>query len=181
MDKILKALALVATCLLATSFAMRGAVAAEPVTLHWLEWWDGEWGADTIDALTKKFEDKTGIKVERTAVPWDSMYDLLVADAQGEGKFDVMGMEGCCFLSGIDKLGGIEPLGSYIDADKDFAAGLTNPTPIKWDGQPMMLNWYIMPYSYVYNIDLFDKAKLPPPKTWDDVLVSAKQLKATGV
>lgn len=181
LGRVMQGLCLSAALSFVGTMTIGAAQAAEPVTLHWLEWWDAEWGVDVLDGLTKQFEDKTGIKVERTAVPWDSMYDLLVADAQGEGKFDVMGMEGCCFLSGIDKLGGIEPLGSYIDADKDFAAGLTNLTPIKWDGQPMMLNWYIMPYSYVYNIDLFDKAKLAPPKNWNDVLDTAKKLKADGV
>jgi multiple sugar transport system substrate-binding protein len=181
MRKTLKALALSAACLLAASFAMHSAVAAEQVTLHWLEWWDGEWGADTMDGLTKKFEEKTGIKVERTGVPWDSMYDLLVADAQGEGKFDVVGMEGCCFLSGIDKLGGIEPLGPYLEADKDFASKLTDLTPVKWRGEPLMLNWYIMPYSYVYNMDMYEKAKLAPPKNWNEVLEDAKKLQDAGV
>jgi len=180
--RFLKDLLLSAACALAATLPLHGAaMAADQVTLHWLEWWDGEWGADTIDGLTKKFEEKTGIKVERTAVPWDSMYDLLVADAQGEGKFDVMGMEGCCFLTGIDKLGGLEPLGPYLAADKDFAAGLTDLTPVKWRGEPLMLNWYIMPYSYVYNMDLFQKAGLQPPKNWNDVLDSAKKLNSSGI
>ena len=180
--RMLKGLLVSAACaLVATMAVQRVAVAAEQVTLHWLEWWDPEWGVDVMDGITKKFEEKTGIKVERTAVPWDSMYDLLVADAQGGDKFDVMGMEGCCFLSGIDKLGGVEPLGPYLAADKDFAAGLTDLTPVKWHGQPMMLNWYIMPYSYVYNINLYKKAGLQPPKNWNDVLDSAKKLNASGV
>ncbi len=180
--KFLKGLLLSAAFALVASAAMhRAAVAADPVTLHWLEWWDGEWGADTMDGLTKKFEAKTGIKVERTAVPWDSMYDLLIADAQGEGKFDVMGMEGCCFLTGVDKLGGVEPLGPYLAADKDFAAGLTGLTPISWRGEPLMLNLYIMPYSYVYNIDLLKKAGLQPPKNWDEALEVTKKLNASGV
>src|SRR4029077_226953 len=120
--RLLKRLFVSAACgLVATMAVHRVAVAAHQVALHWLEWWDPEWGVDVMDGLTKKFEEKTGIKVERTAVPWDSMYDLLVADAQGEGKFDVLGMEGCCFLTGIDKLGGIEPLAPYLAADKEFA------------------------------------------------------------
>ncbi len=135
LGRVMQGLCLSAALSFVGTMTIGAAQAAEPVTLHWLEWWDAEWGVDVMDGLTKKFEDKTGIKVERTAVPWDSMYDLLVADAQGEGKFDVMGMEGCCFLSGIDKLGGIEPLGTLLEADKDFAARLTDLTPVKWDGR----------------------------------------------
>ena len=42
---------------------------------------------------------------------------------------------------GVD--GGIEPLGPYLEADKDFASKLTDLTPVKWRGEPLMLNWYI--------------------------------------
>jgi ABC-type glycerol-3-phosphate transport system substrate-binding protein len=152
------------------------AVAKDQVTLQWLEWWDGEWGTATMDALMKRFEDKTGIKVERTAVPWDSMYDLMIADAQGGGKYDVYGMEGCCFLTGVDKLGGLEPLGPYLGRDKDFADSLTAMTVVKWRGEPMMLNWYIMPYSYVYNIDILKKADLQPPRNWSEAVEVSKKL-----
>ena len=166
--------------LVATVAAGRVALAAEPVTLQWLEWWDPEWGVDVMDGLTKKFEEKTGIKVQRTAVPGTACTTCWSRTLRA-GKFDVLGMEGCCFLSGIDKLGGVEPLAPYLAADKDFAAGLTDLTPVKWHGEPMMLNWYIMPYSYVYNIDLFKKAGLAPPKNWNEVLDSAKKLNDSGI
>jgi ABC-type glycerol-3-phosphate transport system substrate-binding protein len=152
------------------------ALAKDQVTLQWLEWWDGEWGTSTMDALMKRFEDKTGIKVERTAVPWDSMYDLMIADAQGPGKYDVYGMEGCCFLTGIDKLGGVESLGPYLQRDKDFADSLTTMTPVKWRNQPMMVNWYVMPYSYVYNIDILQKAGVEAPKNWSEAIEVSKKL-----
>jgi multiple sugar transport system substrate-binding protein len=151
-------------------------VAKDQVTLQWLEWWDGEWGTANMDALMKRFEDKTGIKVERTAVPWDSMYDLMIADAQGAGKYDVYGMEGCCFLTGIDKLGGLEPLGTYLQRDKGFADSLTAMTVLKWRGEPLMLNWYIMPYSYTYNVDILKKADLQPPKNWGEAVEVSKKL-----
>jgi multiple sugar transport system substrate-binding protein len=171
------------TLVLSTAFLLaflgwkpESAAAKDQVTLQWLEWWDGEWGTATMDALMKRFEDKTGIKVERTAVPWDSMYDLMIADAQGGGKYDVYGMEGCCFLTGIDKLGGLEPLGPYLQHDKDFADSLTAMTVVKWRGEPMMLNWYIMPYSYVYNIDILKKADLQPPRNWSEAVEVSKKL-----
>ena len=73
-ESTLKKLLLSVACTLGATLALQGSAhAAEQVTLHWLEWWDGEWGADTMDTLTRRFEEQTGIKVERTAVPWDSM------------------------------------------------------------------------------------------------------------
>src|SRR5258706_266502 len=63
--RLLKGLCVSAACaLVATVAVQRVAVAAEQVTLHWLEWWDPEWGVDVMDGLTKKFEEKTRIKVE---------------------------------------------------------------------------------------------------------------------
>ena len=168
-------------CALAAMLVAPNPARAEQVTLHWLEWWDGEWGNDTMDALTQGFEKKTGIKVERTAVPWDNMYDLLIANAQGDAKYDVLGMEGCCFLTGVDKLGGVEPLGPYLERDKAFADSLTTLTVVKWRGQPMMVNWYIMPYSYVYNMDILDKAGQKPPKNWDEALTVSKALSDSHV
>src|SRR5215217_5629228 len=84
-------------------------------TIKWLEWWDPEWGKDVMDELISRFEKQSGIHVERTAVPWDNMYDNLLTNAQaGTATYDVLGMEACCFLTGIDKLGGIEPLDAYL-------------------------------------------------------------------
>src|SRR5258708_7198492 len=43
-------------CALAAMLVAPDPARAEQVTLHWLEWWDGEWGKDTMDALTQGFE-----------------------------------------------------------------------------------------------------------------------------
>ncbi len=40
----------------------------------------------------------------------------------------------------------------------------------------MMLNWYIMPYSYVYNIDILKKADLQPPRNWSEAVEVSKKL-----
>jgi multiple sugar transport system substrate-binding protein len=150
-------------------------------TIKWLEWWDPEWGADVIDELISRFEKQSGIHVERTAVPWDNMYDNLLTNAQaGTATYDVLGMEACCFLTGIDKLGGIEPLDAYLKKDADFAKGLTDLTVVNWLGKPMMLNWYVFPYSYVYNVDVFEKAGVKPPASWDDIIPAAKAIQASG-
>src|SRR5207249_3893691 len=150
-------------------------------TIKWLEWWDPEYGTKVMDELVARFEKQSGIHVDRTAVPWGNMYDNLVTNAQaGTATYDVLGMEACCFLTGIDKLGGIEPLDAYLKKDADFAKGLTDLTVVNWLGKPMMLNWYIFPYSYVYNVDIFEKAGVKPPTGWNEVIPTSKAIQASG-
>ncbi len=73
--------------------------AQEPVTIKWLEWWGARIRRRRHEQLTSRFEAETGIRVERTTVNWDSMYDLLLTNAQaGTATYDVLGMEACCFL-----------------------------------------------------------------------------------
>lgn len=160
--------------------AMTPYARAETPTIHWLEWWDDEWGKAVMTHLVQAFQEKTGIKVERTGVPWGNMYPLLVTNAQlGTAKYDVVGMEGCCWLSGIDKLGGLEPLGGYLKQEPAFAASLTPMTSVRWLGRTMMLNLYIFPYSYVYNVDLFKKAGVPPPADWGEVIKASRAIVAS--
>jgi multiple sugar transport system substrate-binding protein len=149
----------------------------EPVTIQWLEWWEPEYGEDVMNELTDRFFEESGIIVERTSVPWDSMFDILVTNAQaGTATYDVLGMEGCCFLTGIDKLGGLEPLGSYLEADPEFAAGLVDVAVVEYLGEPLMLNWYVFPYSYTYNVGVFEAAGLEPPTSWDEAIAVSQAL-----
>jgi ABC-type glycerol-3-phosphate transport system substrate-binding protein len=156
-------------------------MAQEKITLKWLEWWDPEYGTEVMDDLTAQFEAESGIKVERTAVPWGNMFELLVANARSDtADYDVLGME-ISWLTGIDRLGGIAPLDGYLAADPAFANSLTGATPIKWLGETKMLNWYIFPYSYSYNVAAFENAGLEAPKSWDEVIsVSKKFAEKTG-
>src|SRR5713226_896001 len=155
--------------------------AAPTATIKWLEWWDPEYGTKIMDELVSRFETQSGIHVDRTAVPWGNMYDNLVTNAQAAtATYDLLGMEACCFLTGIDKLGGIEDLTPYLQKDADFAKGLTDLTVVNWLGKPKMLNWYIFPYSYVYNVDVFEKAGVKPPTSWDEMITASKAIQASG-
>lgn len=152
------------------------ALAQDQVTIHWLQWWDPEYGEDVMDDLVARFEEQSGIKVERTGVPWDNMFELLVANARsGTADYDVLGME-AEWLTAIDRLGGIESLQSYLDASPDFAASLTDATQVRWMDETRMLNWYIFPYSYTYNVAVFEQAGVAPPTSWDDVIPVAQEI-----
>lgn len=166
----------------ASMFVLAGAASAPAQeTLKWLTFYDNDYGADLMDEVTAKFEAQTGIKVERTVVTWNNMYDQLLTNAQGgTATYDVLAMEACCWAAGIDKLAGLEPLDDYLAADPEFAAKLTDMTTPKFQGRSLLLNWVIFPYSYVYNVDLYAKAGLTPPNNWAEMVERTKQLTESG-
>ncbi|MEO1105278.1 MAG: ABC transporter substrate-binding protein, partial [Pseudomonadota bacterium] len=157
------------------------APASAQETIRWLQWWDPEYGEEVMDDLVSRFEAQSGIKVERTAVPWDNMFELLVANARSRtADYDVLGME-AEWLTAIDRLGGLATLDSYLEAGPEFAASLSDATPVRWLGETKMLNWYIFPYSFTYNIEVLEDAGIEPPKSWDDVIPTAQAVaEATG-
>jgi ABC-type glycerol-3-phosphate transport system substrate-binding protein len=152
------------------------------VTIRWLSWWDSTYGKAYLDSVQDRFTQKTGIKVERVDTPWGSMFDTMASNVQQKpATYDVLGMEGCCFLAALDKLGAVEPLDSYMQKDADFIKGISNMSPLKWLGRTMMLNWYVFPYSYTYNVDMYQKAGLKPPTNWAEMVANTKKLKDSGV
>lgn len=164
--------------MLAALLLTGSALAQEQVTIRWLEWWDPEYGEEVMDDLVARFEAKSGIKVERTAVPWDNMYELLVANARSEvADYDVIGMESE-WLTAIDRLGGIISLEDYLAADPAFTESLTDATQIRWLGETKMLNWYIFPYSYSYNVAALEEAGVTPPKSWEEVIPKSQEITA---
>lgn len=161
---------------LTTLILSGSALAQDQVTIHWLQWWDPEYGEEVMDDLVARFEEQSGIRVERTGVPWDNMFELLVANARSStADYDVLGME-AEWLTAIDRLGGIESLQGYLDSARQFTASLTDATQVRWMDETRMLNWYIFPYSYTYNVALFEEAGVEPPSSWDEVIPVAQAL-----
>ena len=39
-----------------------------------------------------------------------------------------------------------------------------------------MLNWYIFPYSYVYNVDVYEAAGVEPPTSWAEMVAASQAL-----
>lgn len=157
---------------------LTGPALAQDQTIRWLEWWDPEYGEDVMDDLVARFEAQSGIKVERTAVPWDNMFELLVANARSRtADYDVLGME-AEWLTAIDRLGGVLSLDAYLAADPAFTDSLTDATQVRWMGETKMLNWYIFPYSYTYNMAALSEAGIAPPMGWDEVIPKSAEIAA---
>ena len=154
------------------------------VELNWVEWWDGEYSEESLDGLIALFEEKNpGIKVKRTPLGWGSMYEAIVTSAQADSaEYDIMGMEPCCWMSALVKLDALEPLGSYIDETEGFRDRLVSDLAITaWAGDEYSICWYMMPYTYAYDVDVFEEAGLEPPTNWDEMVSVTQALNESDV
>ncbi len=164
--------------------AAAGASTDEVVELNWVEWWDGEYSEESLDGLIALFEEKNpGITVKRTPLGWGSMYDSIVASAQAEtAEYDVLGMEPCCWMSALVKLDALEPLGSYIDGTPGFRERLVSDLAItEWAGDEYSICWYMMPYTYAYDVAVFEEAGLEPPTNWAEMVEVTQTLNESDV
>jgi len=165
--------------LASASESAAGEMADDVVVLNWLEWWDAEYGEETMDELIARFEtEHPGIKVERTVVGWGSMYESIITSAQADAaEYDVLGMEPCCWMSALVKLGALEPLGPYIEDTPGFRDRLVSDLAVaSWVGDDYAVMWYLMPYTYAYDADAFAAAGVEPPTNWDEMVEVTKIL-----
>jgi len=149
------------------------------VEINWIEWWDSEYGEDNMDGLIAMFEEQNpGIKVTRTPVGWGSMYESIITSAQNEvAEYDVLGMEPCCWMSALVKLGALEPLAQWIDKTPGFRDRLVSDLAItKWAGDEYSILWYMMPYTYAYDMDAFEAAGVDVPTNWQEMIEATKAL-----
>ena len=78
--------------------------------------------------------------------------------------------------------GALEPVEPYLRDSAAFEAADffdTAMTPFQWDGEQVCLPQNVSSLVVYYNLDLFERAGLEPPKdgwTWDDMVSAAKAL-----
>jgi multiple sugar transport system substrate-binding protein len=127
-----------------------------------------------VDAFTKK----TGIKVKLTAVAEDQFNQILTSNAAAGDLPDVIGaipLPAVRTLS-ANQLVDTDAVGKVID---DLDAGTFSDSALKLtsDGDTHLAvpseSWVQL---LLYRKDLFDKAGLAAPTTYDDVLAAAKAL-----
>lgn len=163
--------------ILALALAFPDAHAQDDVVeLTWLQWWVNEWGPDVHADLIKTFEERNpGIKINVVDVPWSEMASRLRADAVGGGTYDFFGTE-IDWVSGNVRLGYMENLTPWLEADPEFANLLTESTPIVYEGDVRMLCLYMIPYHFAYNTALFAERGLEAPRSWDEFAAVMEEL-----
>jgi len=134
---------------------------------------------DIVDAFTKK----TGVQVKLVAVAEDQFNQILTSNAAAGKLPDVIGglPLGQVRTLSTNKLIDTDAVGSVVD---DLDRGTFNDSALELtaDGKDQLAvpseSWVQL---LVYRKDLFEKAGLSTPKTYDDVTAAAKALDSPDV
>ncbi|MEF9916028.1 MAG: sugar ABC transporter substrate-binding protein [Lachnospiraceae bacterium] len=146
-----------------------------------------------VIAKIKDFEDLTGIKVEYSSTPEENYFDKLNTSLSSRSGSPDVFMTGAYQIWEYAPAGYIEPLEDYINdasktsADYDFAdfyKGVVGA--LQWDLVPGHAvgkgSQWALPMGYelnnlAYNKRVFDEKGIAVPKTTDDLLKAATDLK----
>lgn len=131
------------------------------------------------DDIVKPWEEKTGVDVKVTIIPWDAYETKYLTGVSSGNGPDVGYMYG-------------EMMGDYI-VKNQLVAMDDMITPEQKDNLLFLNNGqingkqYAMPFVVggarvlYYNKDLLDKAGLKPPTTWDEFVSASKTLLSKGI
>jgi len=150
------------------------------VTLSYWTWADNPGHqkrlTDAVDAFNKE-NGFINIKLDAGSLTMEVRQKIVVAFASGAAP-DIGGVVQThaqdYFDSGI--LDPIDPLFNKWDAKGDYFPNVVDAMRAR-PGQPVLfLPVAILPYVLYYRADLFDKAGLKPPETYDDFIAASKAL-----
>ncbi|MEV6169683.1 extracellular solute-binding protein [Streptomyces sp. NPDC051954] len=153
-----------------------------PVTITWWDTSNATNEAPTYQALVKQFEAANkDIKVNYVNVPFDQAQNKFDTAAGASGAPDVLRSE-VGWTPAFAKKGFFLPLdGTEALADESkFQPSLIEQA--KYEGKTYGVPIVTDTLALVYNKDLFEKAGVEAPKTWDDLKTAAATIKdKTGV
>ncbi|MBX9393069.1 extracellular solute-binding protein [Streptomyces sp. TRM72054] len=159
-----------------------GDSAGGPVTITWWDTSNATNEAPTYQALVKEFEAANkDIKVKYVNVPFDQAQNKFDTAAGASGAPDVLRSE-VGWTPAFAKKGYFLPLdGTEALADESkFQPSLIEQA--KYEGKTYGVPFVTDTLALVYNKDLFEKAGVEAPKTWDDLKKAAATIKdKTGV
>ncbi|MGC8869709.1 MAG: extracellular solute-binding protein [Brevinematia bacterium] len=148
---------------------------AQEVELNTL---NGPSGLDWYIKRYTEFQDKTGIKVATTVVPYgrDQNIKLMASFLAGGSAYDVFIID-CVEVPQYAEAGWVLPIDDYVTPEmkKDLL-------PFAADGMMYKGKWYGLPWasewkSFLYNEKLLSKAGFTkPPKTWNEFIKISQTL-----
>ncbi|MFI6210149.1 extracellular solute-binding protein [Streptomyces sp. NPDC051041] len=155
---------------------------AGPVTITWWDTSNATNEAPTYKALVKEFEAAhEGIKVKYVNVPFDQAQNKFDTAAGSKGAPDVLRSE-VGWTPAFAKKGFFLPLdGTEALAEQDeFRPNLIQQA--KYEGKVYGVPFTTDTLALVYNKELFEKAGVEVPRTWDELKKAAATIKdKTGV
>ncbi|MFI9833959.1 extracellular solute-binding protein [Streptomyces sp. NPDC051913] len=153
-----------------------------PVTITWWDTSNATNEAPTYKALIKEFEaSHKDVKVKYVNVPFDQAQNKFDTAAGSKGAPDVLRAE-VGWTPAFAKKSYLLPLdGTEALADQSkFKSNLLEQA--KYEGKTYGVPLVTDTLALVYNKELFEKAGVEAPKTWDDLKAAAATIKSkTGV
>ena len=74
-------------------------------------------------------------------------------------------------MSALVKLDALEPLSLLYRRLGRLPRWPGQPLAVtEWAGDEYSICWYLMPYTYAYDQDVFEEAGLDPPTNWDEMV-----------
>ncbi len=153
------------------------AIAAEDVGGTIDVWAMGAEG-EKLPELAKKFEDAhDGVKINVTAVPWDSAHDKFVT-AITAGTTPDLAMVGTTWMGEFAGLDALDPAPGSIDPSV-FFEGAEATTQV--DGTSYGVPWYVETRLVYYRTDIAEEAGYSEvPSDWDGFKKMAADLQSKG-
>lgn len=154
-----------------------GTQSKEPVTISFLHW-RGEDSA-VFDSIIGKFEEENpNIKVETQVLPSDQYQQTAQAKLADGSAGDVFASFPGTQFEALSKAG------LYTDLTGSQWLGHFTPALIEAgqkDGKQLAVPYQLVYNIPIYNVKLFEKYGLTPPKDWDGFLAAAEKLKQEGI
>jgi multiple sugar transport system substrate-binding protein len=118
-----------------------------------------------------------GIDINIEVVPWNTLLQRLTTDIAG-GSAPDLSIIGTRWLLDFAEQGIAEPLDDYITPEfrDTFIATFMEPGII--DGKTMGLPVAASARAMMVNMDLYEKAGVAPPKTWDELYTASQAIAA---
>jgi len=119
------------------------------------------------------------ITINIQVIPWDTLLQRLTTDIAGGTAPDIS-IIGTRWLLDFAEQGIAEPIDSYLTPEFKSTFIDTFMSPGVIDGQTMGLPVAASARAMLVNKDLFDKAGVTPPKTWEELYDAAAKISALG-
>ena len=133
-----------------------------------------------VEELTEAFTDETGADLDVQFVPWADAHDKFVKSIAGGTTPDVaeVGTTWTPEFADAGALADLSDVVSEAGLDDDLVPGLVEAGTV--DGGLYGMPWYAGVRSIVYRTDVFEKAGVTPPTSWDELVAAGEKLEAAN-
>jgi multiple sugar transport system substrate-binding protein len=146
-------------------------------SLSVLDYFSDEPTNTVVTGLLEKCGTSIGVKINREAVPGSGLIAKVLQQASSKTLPDVLMLDNPD-VKQIAATGALAPLNELGISAEGYAQGVLDASTT--DGQLYALQPGANTIAIFYNKDILEKAGVQPPKTWDELKSTSKQLTKPG-